>query len=300
MTRNEAITVSAIIPTRDRPDLLADSLRSLMIQTNTDFEVIVVDDGSECDLESVVRRIRGPVSIRYVRQEPAGLNVGRNTGAAEARGSLLAYLDDDTIVATGWADGMHRAAATGVAAVAGRIQLWFEGQEPDWLTDKLRSYLSELDLGDGSIVLEKGHHPYGANCAVQREWFDRVGGFRTGLDRIGASLVSNGDTEFFRRIQASGGDVVYWPDATVLHRVPETRLTREFFIRRAYAQGVSDVLLEDAAPALTLRSRAREQRVRARVIPVFAKAAVRGSGAQNAACWLAYSRGRIAALKGDR
>lgn len=292
-------SLSAIIPTRDRPELLADSLRSLMVQTRTDLEVIVIDDGSECDLESVVRAISGPVPIRYIRQEPSGLNVGRNTGAAAARGELLAYLDDDTIVAAGWAEAMHAAAETDAAAIAGRIQLWFEGPEPPWLTPKLRSYLSELELGDHPHTLPPGHHPYGANCAVRREWFDKVGGFRTGLDRKGKSLVSNGDTEFFRRVQAEGGDVVYWPQASVMHRVPAERLTRDFFVRRAYAQGISDVLLEGAGDNLTWRTRLREEARKARALPALAKGIGSREGTQNAACWLAYSRGRLAGLKGS-
>ena len=291
-------TLSAIIPTRDRPDLLADALRSLMLQTRTDFEVVVVDDGSEADLEAVVHSVRGPVPIRYVRQEPAGLNVGRNHGAEVAKSDVLAYLDDDTIVDSGWADAMvHAFSDTRCAAVAGRIRLWFEGRPPDWLTPALRSYLSELDLGDSPRELLE-ELPYGANCAVTRGWWEKAGGFRVGLDRIGTSLVSNGDIEFFLKVRTEGGKIVYQPRASVLHRVPASRLTADFFHRRAYAQGVSDVLLQRAVDPTSSQRLGREMVRAARVAPVLAKGVANGSGTRNARCWLAYTRGRVAAIRG--
>lgn len=290
-------TLSAIIPTRDRPELLADALRSLMTQTIADFEVVVVDDGSEPSLEPVVGGVKGRVPVKYVRQDPAGLNVGRNTGAAHARGTVLAYLDDDTIVAPRWAEAVLDSFRTrDCAAMAGRIQLWFEGEAPGWLTPKLRSYLSELDLGEESFDVPPSRSPFGANCAVSRDWFDRIGGFVTGLDRNGASLVSNGDIEFFRRLREAGGTVTYRPEAAVLHRVPPERLTPEFFRRRAFAQGVSDIL--DGGDRSVVTGVAREAIRRGRALPILAKGLVRGHGARPAAYWLEYSRGRAHALRG--
>jgi len=57
------------------------------------------------------------------------------------------------------------------------------------------------------------------NCAVTRSGFDLVDGFVPGADRMGTSLVSSGDVDFFWRLRASGGRIAYWPAAQVLHRV---------------------------------------------------------------------------------
>lgn len=89
--------MSVIIPTRDRADLLAGTLSSLLSQTYTHLEIIVVDDGSTDSTPDVVaetcateRRVR---SLRH--GESRGAAAARNTGAAVARGEYLLFEDDD-------------------------------------------------------------------------------------------------------------------------------------------------------------------------------------------------------------
>src|SRR5438874_11758071 len=94
--------LSAIIPTRDRPELLADCLATLCQQDigAGALEIVVIDDGSSSDLEVVVNALPASLAtIRLVRQAPAGLTAARNRGAEVATGDFLAYLDDDTLVA---------------------------------------------------------------------------------------------------------------------------------------------------------------------------------------------------------
>jgi len=291
--------LSAIIPTRDRPDLLADCLATLARQDVPTglLEVIVVDDGSDVDLRATVEAVGGPVPMRYVRQEPSGLNVGRNHGAALARSDLFAYLDDDTLVSPGWALAMVDAFETFACdAVAGRTELLLEGPEPRWLSRKLRQYLAECDLGPDACWMPAGSVPVGANCAVSRHGFERAGAFALGLDRIGGSLVSNGDTEFFLRLIDRGGSIAYAPDASVHHRVPPHRLTREFFLRRAHAQGVSDVLMTRTHGAVAF---AREAARAARAVPIAGRNVAEGRGLTGARVWLAYCEGRVDAMRGS-
>jgi hypothetical protein len=107
----------------------------------------------------------------------------------------------------------------------------------------VKHYLAAYDLGSEPRWLEGDPVPVGANCAVRRSDFDRLGGFLPGLDRIAGSLVSNGDTEFFRRLRSMGGRLRYEPEASVIHCVPVERMTVSYFVKRHQAQGVSDELL---------------------------------------------------------
>lgn len=87
--------VSVIIPTYNRPALLRETLRSVSNQTFTDFEIIVVDDGSTvAGVEDVCREF---AKCRYFRQENMGRSSARNRGIKEARGELIAFLDDDDL-----------------------------------------------------------------------------------------------------------------------------------------------------------------------------------------------------------
>jgi len=297
------VRLSIIIPTRDRPEFLQDCLGTIQRQDlePDSVEVVVIDDGSTPPLASVVADAGGEISVRCVRQAPGGLNAARNRGIEETTGEAVAFLDDDTLLSPQWAGTVLDAfEASGCAAVGGRVQLGFEGRgAPVWLASTQREFLAEFDLGSEPLWLDRGPVPVGANCAVRRAEFDRVGLFTEGLDRIGSSLVSNGDTEFFRRLRRSGGRIRYEPAAAVIHRVPAERLTREFFLRRAHAQGVSDALLAadtDPRPARV----AREVWRCARTGPILIRGLATGRGTMNARQWASYCRGRLGATVTSR
>jgi glycosyltransferase involved in cell wall biosynthesis len=239
--------LSAIVPTHNRPAELRACLETLQRQdADPDaVEVVVVDDGSEENMCGLVAEIAktGPIAMRCERQPTSGLNSARNRGTNASSGEVLGFLDDDTLVSPGWANAMLAAFANHpCAAVGGRVELKLAGPEPDWMRSR-RNFLAEYDLGSEPVWLDHEPVPVGANCAVRRSELERIGGFRVGLDRIGRSLVSNGDTEFFLRLQTADGRLRYEPAAHVLHCVPADRLTARYFARRYYAQGVSDELL---------------------------------------------------------
>jgi glycosyltransferase involved in cell wall biosynthesis len=240
--------LSVIVPTHDRPAVLRDLLVTLQAQQvdPARLEVVVVDDGSSSDIAAVVNEVAGagPIGMRCEQQTMTGLNGARNRGVAATRGEVIAFLDDDTLVAPGWAAALLSAFSDAeCAAAGGRVELAFADPEPAWLVE-WRCYLAEYELGAAARwLLDDDPVPVGANCAVRRSEFERLGGFRPGLDRIGRSLVSNGDTEFFRRLRHTGGRLRYVPEASVIHRIPADRVTVEYFLERHRAQGVSDELL---------------------------------------------------------
>lgn len=87
--------VSVVIPTRNRRDLLISALTSVLRQTFQDFEIIVVDDCSEDDPQKIVKEMDNS-KIRCISHEvQKGEAVARNTGIKNARGELIAFLDDD-------------------------------------------------------------------------------------------------------------------------------------------------------------------------------------------------------------
>ncbi len=94
-------TFSVVVPTRDRAHLLERALRSVLAQSESDFEVVVVDDGSTDDTAARVEAL-GDDRIRFVSQPPAGAGVARNHGAELARGEHLTFLDSDDEVLPTW------------------------------------------------------------------------------------------------------------------------------------------------------------------------------------------------------
>ncbi len=87
-------------------------------------------------------------------------------------------------------------------------------------------------------------YPYGCNMSVRRETAEQIGGFSARLGRKKSSLISNEEKYFFYKIDQMGGQVTYTPAALVHHLVPPKRLSQDFFLRRGYAQGISNILFQ--------------------------------------------------------
>ncbi len=87
--------VSVIIPTYNREELLCETINSVLAQTFTDFEIIVIDDGSTDNTEQRVSQFGD--RIRYLKQENRGVNAARNRAMSLSKGEYIALLDDDDL-----------------------------------------------------------------------------------------------------------------------------------------------------------------------------------------------------------
>lgn len=88
--------VTVVIPTFNRAHLVSQAIESVLAQTMTDFELILVDDGSTDNTEAMSAAFADP-RIRYVRQNNSGPGIARNRGVAESNAELIAFLDSDDL-----------------------------------------------------------------------------------------------------------------------------------------------------------------------------------------------------------
>lgn len=203
-----APAVSVVIPTRDRASYLEVALGSLLAQKDAgDHELVVIDDGSQDATAEVARR----GGVRCVRLSPArGLNAARNAGIAATSGELVAFLDDDVRVPPGWVRALREGAQRhpDAEALGGPIRASLEGPTPRGC-GRESPPITTLDLGCEDRPVEA---VWGANFAVRREAFERLGRFD---ERIGG----HGDEEeWLMRVHAAGGSVVYLAAAGLEHR----------------------------------------------------------------------------------
>ena len=167
------LKVSVIIPTYNRADMLGDALDSVLKQTYTNWEVIVVDDGSTDDTQSVMTRYTDP-RIHYVYQANKGLPGARNTGIRHAQGEYLALLDSDDVflphrlerqLALAEADPAIGVVAGGCIETDTHLRPIREVQY--WHTNP------NLELPDLLMIC-----PFCPSAVlIRRDWFDRAGGF---------------------------------------------------------------------------------------------------------------------------
>jgi glycosyltransferase involved in cell wall biosynthesis len=99
MSTAGAPTVSVIIPAYNSERYIRAALDSVLAQTDVDYEVIVVDDGSSDGTDATVRQVGGPV--HYIRQSNQGPAAARNTGITASKGELICFLDADDVWLSG-------------------------------------------------------------------------------------------------------------------------------------------------------------------------------------------------------
>jgi glycosyltransferase involved in cell wall biosynthesis len=218
---------SIVIPTRNRSRYLEVALTSLTRQdVDAPHEVIVVDDCSTDDTGAVVER-SGARCVRH--QRPLGLNAARNAGVTASGAPLIAFLDDDVYAPRGWlralVDGASR--HPDADAFGGPIRARFEGPTPS-SCGREKPPITTLDLGPSDV---EASMVWGANFAIRRAAFDRIGAFDV-------SIASHGDEEdWLLALRAAGGRIVYLAAAGVDHRRAgsDARLAR--LARAAYSRG---------------------------------------------------------------
>lgn len=176
----ERPTVSVIVPTYQRAHLVVDAIESILDQTFTDLEVLVIDDGSTDATDEAVRSIGDP-RVRYVRQFPnAGVAAARNRGLRESRGRYLAFLDSDD---TWFPDKLARQLELFACADA-RVGLVYGGvAEP---TNEGWQNTRPMAHGDvyPDMLVRNVIHGGGSNVVIPREVVARVGFFDESLPAI--------------------------------------------------------------------------------------------------------------------
>lgn len=223
-----APSLTIAICTRDRAErlgrLLGSIERLLPEPVFPSVELMVIDNGSTDHTREVVTR---HPAARHVVESRPGLNFARNRALAEARGDLIAYLDDDVVVDPGWLRGLaaawrSRPDAGGFSGLVLPYRLDTEAQ----LRFERRGGFRR---GFRRIEFRSAHHhnplfPVGAgsvgagcNMAFDRRLLLELGGFDEALD-TGAPLPGGGDLDIFYRAARAGRVLVYEPRMLVFHR----------------------------------------------------------------------------------
>jgi GT2 family glycosyltransferase len=232
--------VSVVIVTWLRPAYIRACLEHLAQLDPLPDQVLVVDASADGLTAEVVDGFEWAERIAF----PGGaghMTTARNVGLLHASGELIAFIDDDANVRSGWLSGLVGAFADpDVAAVAGRTCNGLPGEDQAGI-DAIGQILPDGSL-TANFAADPGgviavDHGIGANMAFRRDVLARLGGFRD--DFAGAGLCE--DTDMFMRIRALGARVVFAPEACVDHvGAPHVKGRRfdyryQFWMRRNHA-----------------------------------------------------------------
>jgi len=207
--------VSIVMCTRNRPDLIGQAVQSVLDNDYPNFELVVVDQSTDDRTRAVVTAMaeRHP-NLRYIYTEKAGLSRAYNIGIRESSGPVLGFTDDDCVAAKDWVRSIAHVFATqpAVDMLYGQVLLpaaleGHAGEVPTLPIEKAEL----IDRANGFRI-----YGMGANFAVRRSLFERIGGFDEALGG-GGPLKSSQDFDFQYRAYLAGATLALRPDVNVDH-----------------------------------------------------------------------------------
>jgi glycosyltransferase involved in cell wall biosynthesis len=242
------VSLSLIVPSYHRSDLLVRCLESTQQQTLSTFELVVVDNSPDGELRALVESFNhtARVPARYVPEPVLGLHNARHAGTRAASGEVLVFTDDDASFDPGWLAAFARSfdAHPEMAAAGGPSLPTWERPPPKWLTALIAQdpsmfpVLSLIDLGPDFTLKDDGLF-FGVNMAIRRALLFELGGFNP--DTFGDQWLGDGETGLNRKLWARGMLVGYVPNAVVYHHVPPGRMTVAYMRRRQANDGACDM-----------------------------------------------------------
>jgi glycosyltransferase involved in cell wall biosynthesis/SAM-dependent methyltransferase len=243
--------VTVVLPTYRRPDSLARALRGLAAQVDpgVGWDVVVVDNDPDQGAAATVEvEMAGTnLSWRLLHQPRVGSAHARNLGIEQASGSIIALLDDDVVPDPDWLARIVAPILAGTCdGTGGTIRLDPTVARPAWFDEPgIGGYLAAFTpdartLGSADFVLT-------ANAAFRTEPLRATGGFSDMLGPRGSTPLVCDDNLLTRRFMATGATMRYVPEAIVTHELAPTRLNRRYLLKRSWAQGRSDWILDREA-----------------------------------------------------
>ena len=229
---------SFIIPVYNRPDEVDELLQSMTRQTLTDFEVIVVEDGSVRDCKNVCDSYAGRLDLHYHMKENSGPGQSRNYGAERARGEYLIILDSDVVLPDSYLQSVDDELKARPADAFGGPDCAHPSFTP---TQKAISYSMTSFFTTGGIRGGKkkmdNFYPRSFNMGIRRDVYMALGGF--------SRMRFGEDIDFSIRIFKAGHACRLFPGAWVWHK---RRTDFRKFFRQVYNSGIARINLYKKYP----------------------------------------------------
>lgn len=231
-------TISIIIAIFNRKDELFELLNSLIAQTDKDFEVIIVDDGSIIDLLPTVETFKEMLEIQYFKKANSGPGLSRNYGANRAKNDWLVFVDSDVIVEKDYIENIKKNLEKTECAAFGGADKAHKGFN---ILQKAISYSMTSVFTTGGIRGSKKavtrFQPRSFNMGVNKEIFLKIGGFSE--MRIGE------DPDLSMTIWEKGYKTAFFDDIGVYHK---RRTDLGKFSKQVYQFGCARPILNQRHP----------------------------------------------------
>jgi GT2 family glycosyltransferase len=233
-------TISVVICTYTggRWHQLQDAVESVASQTRPPLDIIVVVDHDPLLLRRVLAELPSVVGVG--NGEARGLSGARNSGIRVARGEVVAFLDDDAVAGPDWLEELAQPYADDIVLGVGGAIVPVWQRRPRWFPVEFE-WVVGCSYRGMPVASSRVRNVIGANMSFRRSLLAELGGFRSGIGRIGTRPVGCEETELCIRASRAhpSGVILYEPAAQVRHHVAESRASWNYFLSRCYSEGLS-------------------------------------------------------------
>lgn len=229
---------SFIIPVFNRPDEVNELLDSLTRQTHRDFEVIIVEDGSDRPCKEVCDQYIGRLDLKYFMKENSGPGQSRNYGVEHAQGDYVIILDSDVVVPEGYLLAIDAELASNPCDAFGGPDRAHDSFTPTQkaISYSMTSFYTTGGIRGGKKKLDK-FYPRSFNMGIRREVYQQLGGF--------SAMRFGEDIDFSIRIFKAGYRCRLFPKAWVWHK---RRTDFHKFWRQVFNSGIARINLYKKYP----------------------------------------------------
>jgi GT2 family glycosyltransferase len=212
------VSVSIVIPTYGRGQVLIDTVHSLLALPTTADEILVVDQtqNHEATVEAELAEWAASGTLRWIKQQPPGVVAAMNRGLREARNEIVLFLDDDIIPDDRLVEAHTRAHQDGPPCWAVAGQVLQPGQEAiaDGGRSSTKGLRADLNFAFNSSERCELQNVMAGNLSVKKSRALAVGGFD---EQYVPPVSFRFETDFARRVLAAGGKVLFEPGARIRH-----------------------------------------------------------------------------------
>ena len=231
---------SFVIPVYNRPDEVDELLESLTHQTFTDFEVVVVEDGSSIPCQHIVEKYANHLSsIRYFDKPNSGPGQTRNYGVERSTGEYVIVLDSDCILPPGYLQAVEDELKREPADAFGgpdRAHASFTPVQKA-INYAMTSFFTTGGIRGGSKKKMDKFYPRSFNMGIRREVYQALGGF--------SKMRFGEDIDFSIRIFKGGYRCRLFPEAWVWHK---RRTDLKKFFKQVHNSGIARINLYKKYP----------------------------------------------------
>ncbi|MDE5838746.1 MAG: glycosyltransferase, partial [Paramuribaculum sp.] len=221
---------SVIVPVYNRNDEVADLLASLGRQTERNFEVILVEDGSTEPCTDAVNRFGDNLNLQYYHKSNEGRSIARNYGIERSHGDMLIFFDSDCVIPEDYFEKLTKALESHPLDCFGGPDSAHQSFTPvqKAINFAMTSFLTTGGIRGGKVSMEK-FTPRSFNMGYTRKVYNRTGGFRE---------MFSEDIDMSTRIRNAGFSIGLIADAPVWHK---RRIDMNKFLRQVYVCGMSRI-----------------------------------------------------------